>query len=193
VHAGIARTLQRTAMLGDLTAATQVAVGLRATEQHLAGHGWRHLFGTPRSRGLERLRLARAVAALSSVGLEARADVASGSLDSAEQRLLQIARVRATGAAGLLLDEPAAGMSQQQRVRLGEVLRELAGLGHGVLLVEHDMALVGRVADRVTVLAEGRVLASGSPDDVRANPEVQRAYLGDVDNNRHHREEQAPA
>jgi branched-chain amino acid transport system ATP-binding protein len=84
-------------------------------------------------------------------------------------------------------------MSQQQRVRLGEVLRELAGLGHGVLLVEHDMALVGRVADRVTVLAEGRVLASGSPDDVRANPEVQRAYLGDVDNNRHHREEQAPA
>jgi ABC-type branched-subunit amino acid transport system ATPase component len=193
VHAGIARTLQRSAMLGDLTAATQVGVGLRATEQHLAGHGWRHLFGTPRSRDLERQRRARALAVLSSVGLTARSDVAAGSLDSAEQRLLQIARVRATGAAGLLLDEPAAGMSQQQRVRLGEVLRELANLGHGVLLVEHDMALVGRVADRVTVLAEGRVLASGSPDDVRANPEVQRAYLGDVSNNRHRREEQAPA
>jgi branched-chain amino acid transport system permease protein len=193
VHAGVARTLQRTAMMGDLTAATQVAVGLRATEQHLAGHGWRHLFGTPRSRGVERIRQSRALAALSSVGLTGRSDVAAGLLDSAEQRLLQIARVSATGAAGLLLDEPAAGMSQQQRVRLGEVLRELARLGHGVLLVEHDMALVGRVADRVTVLSEGRVLASGPPDDVRANPEVQRAYLGDASQDRHRREEQSPA
>jgi branched-chain amino acid transport system permease protein len=193
VHAGVARTLQRTAMMGDLTAATQVAVGLRATEQQLAGHGWRHLFGTPRSRGVERFRQSRALAALSSVGLTGRADVAAGLLDSAEQRLLQIARVRATGAAGLLLDEPAAGMSQQQRVRLGEVLRELAKLGHGVLLVEHDMALVGRVADRVTVLSEGRVLASGPPDDVRANPEVQRAYFGDGSQDRHRREEQSPA
>ena len=193
VHAGVARTLQRTAMLGDLTAATQVAVGARAREQDLPGHGWRHLFGTPRSRDAERVRQSHALAALSTVGLTARADVAAGSLDSAEQRLLQIARVSATGAAGLLLDEPAAGMSQQQRLRLGEVLRELANLGHGVLLVEHDMALVGRVADRVTVLAEGRVLASGAPDDVRANPDVQRAYLGDVSQDRHRNEEQSPA
>ncbi|HET7310451.1 MAG TPA: ATP-binding cassette domain-containing protein, partial [Mycobacteriales bacterium] len=193
VQAGVARTLQRTAMLGDLTARAQVAVGVRATEQRLAGHGWRHLFATPRARGIARVRQGRAVAALANVGLATRADVPAGSLDSAEQRLLQIARVGATGAHALLLDEPAAGMSQPQRVQLGDVLRSLAGLGHGVLLVEHDMALVGRVADRVTVLAEGRVIASGAPDAVRADPEVQRAYLGDVTATRHRREEQSPA
>ncbi|HET6817742.1 MAG TPA: ATP-binding cassette domain-containing protein [Mycobacteriales bacterium] len=193
VQAGVVRTLQRTAMLGELTAATQVAIGVRATEQDVAGQGWRHLFGTPLARRLERRRSGRALAALTRVGLSARSDVPAVSLDSAEQRLLQIARATATGATALLLDEPAAGMSQPQRVRLGEVLRSLARAGHGVLLVEHDMALVGRVADRVTVLAEGRVLASGAPDDVRADPEVQRAYLGDVTDPRHRREEQAPA
>jgi ABC-type branched-subunit amino acid transport system ATPase component len=180
-------------MLGDLSAATQVAVGLRATEQQMPGHGWRHLFGTPAARAVERVRTARAVAALSTVGLRTRADTAAGSLDSAEQRLLQIARVAATGASALLLDEPAAGMSQPQRLQLAEVLRSLADDGHGVLLVEHDMALVGRVADRVTVLAEGRVLATGRPDVVRADPQVQRAYLGDVTRHRHGREEQSPA
>ena len=192
VRAGVARTLQRTAMLGELPAATQVAVGLRATEQHVAGHGWRHLLGTPSARGLERVRRRRALAALSNVGLTSRADVPAASLDSAEQRLLQIARVSATGAPALLLDEPAAGMSQHQRVRLGEVLRSLAGLGHGILLVEHDMALVGRVADRVTVLAEGHVLSTGTPDAVRRDPAVQRAYLGDVTDPRHRHEEQSP-
>jgi ABC-type branched-subunit amino acid transport system ATPase component len=106
--------------------------------------------------------------------------VPAAALDSAEQRLLQVARATATGAPGLLLDEPAAGMSLPQRQRLAVVLRALADRGLGVLLVEHDMTLVGRVADRVTVLAEGRVLASGSPDAVRADPQVQRAYLGDV-------------
>ena len=101
------------------------------------------------------------------------------SLDSAEQRLLQLARAVATGAPALLVDEPAAGMSAEQRRRLAEVLRALADSGRGVLLVEHDLRLVGRVADRVTVLAEGRVLASGSPDDVRRDERVRHAYLGD--------------
>ena len=179
VRAGVARTLQRTSMLGDLSAGAQVAVGARATER-LAGQGWRHLVGTPRARELERARRSRAAASLASVGLAGRADVAASALDSAEQRLLQVARVAATGASALLLDEPAAGMSQQQRSRLADVLRSLADRGHGVLLVEHDMTLVGRVADRVSVLAEGRVLASGAPDVVRADPHVQRAYLGDV-------------
>jgi len=177
VRAGVARSLQRTAMLGGLSAATQVAVGVRATEQ-LAGLGWRHLFATPRARDAGTLRAARAADALGAVGLQDRADVAGAGLDSAEQRLLQVARATATGAPALLLDEPAAGMSLAQRERLATVLRALAGRGHGVLLVEHDMVLVGRVADRVTVLAEGRVLATGDPDAVRHDPAVQRAYLG---------------
>jgi ABC-type branched-subunit amino acid transport system ATPase component len=116
--------------------------------------------------------------ALSLVGLSSRAAAATAELDSAEQRLLQIARAVATGAPAVLVDEPAAGMSADQRRRLVTVLRDIAGSGRGVLLVEHDMHLVGRVADRVTVLAEGRVLASGTPEQVRADPAVTRAYLG---------------
>jgi branched-chain amino acid transport system permease protein len=179
VRAGVARSLQRTAMLGGLPAVTQVAVGARATE-HLPGLGWRHLFATPRARDAGTVRAARAADALSAVGLQDRADVAGAGLDSAEQRLLQVARATATGAPALLLDEPAAGMSLAQREGLATVLRTLADRGHGVLLVEHDMVLVGRVADRVTVLAEGRVLATGTPDIVRHDPAVQRAYLGVV-------------
>jgi branched-chain amino acid transport system ATP-binding protein len=87
----------------------------------------------------------------------------------------------ATGAPALLLDEPAAGMSRSQRGRLEQTLRSLAAAGHGVLLVEHDMALVGRAADRVTVLVAGKVIATGTPAEVRRDAEVRRAYLGDVD------------
>jgi branched-chain amino acid transport system ATP-binding protein len=118
-------------------------------------------------------------AALDAVGLRARANASAVQLDSAEQRLLQLGRAVATGAPALLVDEPAAGMSAEQRRRLGDVLRELAASGRGVLLVEHDMRLVARVADRITVLAEGRVLATGSPEAVRADLAVRRAYLGD--------------
>ena len=78
----------------------------------------------------------------------------------------------------LLLDEPAAGMTAAERLRLAEVLRGLAGNGRAVLLVEHDMRLVAAVADRVTVLDRGRVLAVGRPEQVRADPAVRRAYLG---------------
>jgi branched-chain amino acid transport system permease protein len=78
----------------------------------------------------------------------------------------------------LLVDEPAAGMTTAERARLAVVLRRLAAAGRAVVLVEHDMRLVGEVADRVTVLDAGRVLATGTPDEVRADPEVRRAYLG---------------
>jgi ABC-type branched-subunit amino acid transport system ATPase component len=78
----------------------------------------------------------------------------------------------------LLLDEPAAGMTADERVTLRHVLRRLAGNGVAVLLVEHDMRLVNDVADRVTVLDAGRVIASGRPDEVRADPAVRLAYLG---------------
>jgi ABC-type branched-subunit amino acid transport system ATPase component/ABC-type branched-subunit amino acid transport system permease subunit len=177
VHAGVVRTLQRTTHLGSLAAATQVAVGARAQER--AGHvGLRELLRTATGRRVARSRAARVAAALELVGLSPRAASATNELDSAEQRLLQIARAVATGAAALLVDEPAAGMSAQQRQRLEGVLRRLAASGRGVLLVEHDMRLVGRVADRVTVLAAGQVLATGTPAEIRADPRVAHAYLG---------------
>ncbi|HET6909293.1 MAG TPA: ATP-binding cassette domain-containing protein [Mycobacteriales bacterium] len=177
VKAGVARTLQHTVMLGELEAGTQVEVASRAKDRMPHG-GVRELLATPRGRAGRTDRRARAVAALHAVGMDDRADAMTSRLDSAEQRLLQIARAAATGARALLLDEPAAGMSADQRDRLGRILRHLADRGFAVMLVEHDMRLVGRVADRVTVLAEGRVLATGTPDYVRSQPAVALAYLG---------------
>jgi branched-chain amino acid transport system permease protein len=177
VRAGVARTLQHTAMLGRLPVARQVEVGARARER-ASYAGLRHLLGTASAARERRDRAFATAAALDLTGLTDRAGAEPDLLDTAEQRLLQIARAVATGASAVLVDEPAAGMSRQQRDRLGAILRRLADSGRGVLLVEHDMNLVGRVADRVTVLAEGRVLATGTPEAIRADPDVARAYLG---------------
>jgi len=117
---------------------------------------------------------------LAAVGLEPAAETPADRLGSADQRLLQVARALATGAPALLLDEPAAGMGAADRRRLAQVLRRLADDGYGVLFVEHDMALVGTVADRVTVLDAGRVIASGSFAEIQQDPAVRAAYLGEV-------------
>ena len=136
----------------------------------------RHLVATPSSRtGAHEAAVDRA---LTETGLEHLRGVAPQRLATGDQRLLQVARAVATGARVLLVDEPAAGMTREERARLAAVLRRLAGNGLAVLLVEHDMRLVGEVADRVTVLDLGRVLASGPVDVVRADPAVHRAYLG---------------
>ena len=89
-----------------------------------------------------------------------------------------MAGAAATGARVLALDEPAAGMGPAERETLLRVLRALAGEGRAVLVVEHDLRLVARAADRVTVLDEGRVIATGTPAEVIAQPAVRRAYLG---------------
>jgi len=177
VRAGVARTLQHTAMLGRLSVRRQVEVGARARDRAPYA-GLRHLLAAPSAARDRRVRAAATAAALDVTGLSSRAADNPDVLDTAEQRLLQIARAVATGASAVLVDEPAAGMSARERDRLGGILRRLADGGRGVLLVEHDMNLVGRVADRVTVLAEGRVLSTGTPEAIRADPAVARAYLG---------------
>jgi branched-chain amino acid transport system permease protein len=136
----------------------------------------RHLLATPSSRAPV---LDRAVdAALRETGLEHLRGADPTRLRMGDQRLLQVARAVATGARVLLLDEPAAGMTSDERQRLRHVLRGLAGNGRAVLLVEHDMRLVGEVSDVVTVLDAGRVIATGPAAEVRADPAVRRAYLG---------------
>ena len=175
VRAGVVRTPQHTVVMPRLTADRQVAVGARGGSPG----SWsvlRHLVATPSSR--RRTEEAVVRAALADVGLEHVVGADPGRLTSGDQRLLQVARAAATGARVLLLDEPAAGMTADERVRLAAVLRTLAGNGSAVLLVEHDMRLVGEVADEVTVLDQGRVLATGTPERVRADPAVRRAYLG---------------
>ncbi len=101
----------------------------------------------------------------------------AGELGAGEERLLQVARAAATGARVLLLDEPAAGMRPDERETLERVLRRLADDGRAVLVVEHDLRLVAGAADVVSVLDEGRIVASGPPDEVLAGPTVREVYL----------------
>ena len=116
--------------------------------------------------------------ALARAGLSEAADRVAGALSHGQKRQLEIAMCLASDPVVLLLDEPLAGMGAEETERMLALLGELKA-GHAILLVEHDMDAVFRVADRITVMVNGRVIASGTPDEVRANRDVQLAYLGD--------------
>jgi branched-chain amino acid transport system permease protein len=165
-------------LLAGTDPARQVAIGARGGARPPQAV-LRHLVAAPSSRRAEAAAQQVVHAALRETRLVPVARLSPAALTVGEQRRLQIARVLATGARVLLLDEPAAGMTPDERGRLRHVLRRLAGNGLAVLLVEHDMRLVNDVADHVTVLAAGRVIASGRPDAVRADPAVRAAYLGE--------------
>src|SRR5262249_49066922 len=115
--------------------------------------------------------------ALESAGLAPRADRLASTLSHGEQRQLEIAMVLATEPDVMLLDEPLAGMGAEEAARMVALLRRLAR-EHAVLLVEHDMDAVFAVADLITVMVNGQVLESGTPDRIRASEEVRAAYLG---------------
>jgi branched-chain amino acid transport system ATP-binding protein len=118
--------------------------------------------------------------ALSAVGLGNRAAVMAATLSHGEQRQLEIAMSLATDPKLLLLDEPLAGMGAEETLNMVELIGELTA-NHAILLVEHDMDAVFRLAQVLTVMVNGKVLASGAPEAIRANREVQRAYLGGAD------------
>jgi branched-chain amino acid transport system ATP-binding protein len=115
--------------------------------------------------------------ALATVGLQARAEAIAANLSHGEQRQLEIAMTLATSPRVLLLDEPLAGMDAEESSRMIQLLQAMAK-NHAILLVEHDMDAVFALAQTMTVMVNGRVMASGTPDQIRSNPEVQRAYLG---------------
>jgi branched-chain amino acid transport system ATP-binding protein len=169
-HRGLARSFQVTSIFRDLTALDNVALAVQAHD----GHSFR--FWRP-ARGEAALR-EPARAALARVGLGERADVPAGTLAHGEQRQLEIAMTLATAPRVLLLDEPLAGMGAEESARMVALIRSLRAQ-HAILLVEHDMDAVFAVADVLTVMVNGAVLASGAPAQVRANPEVQQAYLGE--------------
>jgi branched-chain amino acid transport system ATP-binding protein len=118
--------------------------------------------------------------ALTLAGLRGREQVVAAQLSHGERRQLEVAMTLATNPKVLLLDEPLAGMGADESARMVDLLRTLVD-GHAMLLVEHDMDAVFALADTLTVMVEGNVLASGTPQEVRANDEVQKAYLGDAD------------
>jgi branched-chain amino acid transport system ATP-binding protein len=167
---GLARSFQITSLFADFTALDNVALAVQAH----AGHSFRFWRD---ARNQEDLRTP-ARAALERVGLGKRADVVVANLSHGEHRQLEIAMALATKPRMLLLDEPMAGMGPEESARMVGMLRELKR-DLTILLIEHDMEAVFALADRITVLVYGRVIATGAPAEIRANPEVRTAYLGE--------------
>jgi branched-chain amino acid transport system ATP-binding protein len=167
--AGIGRSFQRTNVFPRFTAFENCRLAAQSRRQN----AWRILTDVTTFADARE----RASAALARTGLAGRDDIAAGTLSHGEQRQLEIAMVLATGARVLLLDEPLAGMGAEESAQMVELLKSLRA-AHAILLVEHDMEAVFALADVITVLVGGRVLASGAPDGIRANEDVQRAYLG---------------
>lgn len=167
---GLARSFQITSLLPDFTAADNVALAAQAHD----GHSF-HFWGN--ARKVSHLRKA-AQDALERVGLRDRADVPVSRLSHGEQRELELAVALATKPRLLLLDEPMAGLGVTESARMVKLLQALRR-EVSIVLVEHDMDAVFALADRISVLVYGRVIASGPPSEIRQNEEVKRAYLGD--------------
>ncbi len=166
---GLARSFQITTILADFTALDNVALAVQA-HAGTSFRFWRRADRQPELRDPARETLAR-------VGLDGRADVRAADLSHGEQRQLEIAMALATRPRLLLLDEPMAGMGSEESARMIETLRGFKG-SHTMLLIEHDMDAVFALADRITVLVYGRAIATGAPEEIRANDQVRQAYLG---------------
>ncbi|MEU6712752.1 ABC transporter ATP-binding protein [Nonomuraea sp. NPDC046802] len=172
-RAGLRRTFQRTQVFGRLTVAGNV---LAALDWHGGGGGLAaDLVGWPARRRLERERGERVAEVLELCGLTALREAYAAALPVGQRRLVELARALADRPDLLLLDEPTSGLDAGQTARLGEVVR---GLETTVLLVEHDMGFVMDVCDRIVVLDLGKVIAVGTPAEVRQDPVVRAAYLG---------------
>ena len=167
---GLARSFQITSVLPGFTALENVALAVQAH----AGSSFRFFADAAKENALNE----PARAALAEVGLAERADVRAAHLSHGEKRALELAIALAMQPKLLLLDEPMAGTGREETERLVAVLRRLKGR-FPMLLVEHDMTAVFALADRISVLIYGRILASGAPEAVRADPQVVAAYLGD--------------
>ena len=167
---GLARTFQITSTIASLSVLENVALGVQAK----AAHPLSLFRNAANDAALNR----PALAALEAVGLADRAEVPAGRLAHGEKRALELAMALALEPAAILLDEPLAGVGREEGERLIELLSSLKGR-YAMLLVEHDMAAVFALADKVSVLVYGRVIASGEPADVRADPAVREAYLGE--------------
>jgi len=170
VHIGMARSFQITNVLSSFTVAENVQIALRPRH----GHSFVFLRDAARDRDLD----PRARALLEEVGLENRAGAVAGELAHGEKRQLELAMALASDPRLVLLDEPMAGVGHDEAARMVELLLRIKR-DRAMLLVEHDMDAVFRIADRITVLVGGRAIASGAPAAIRDDPEVRRAYLGE--------------
>jgi branched-chain amino acid transport system permease protein len=173
VKLGVARTFQHVKLVPDMTVLENVAIGA-----HLRGRCGAIASMLRLDRADEAGLLAEAARQIERVGLGEQINQLAGSLSLGQQRIVEIARALCVDPILLLLDEPAAGLRHMEKQRLAALLRQLRDGGMSVLLVEHDMGFVMDLADRVVVLDFGTRIAEGTPDAIKSNPDVIKAYLG---------------
>jgi len=173
---GLVRTFQKTSVFAGRSVLENVLVGLhlRSKQGPLA-----ILLGLPSVRREERQLRDEAMEVLRFIGLEKRAEELGGSLPYGEQRLLEVAVALAAKPDLLLLDEPVSGMNPAETASFMRKLAEIRAKGITILLVEHDMKMVMGVSDRIVCLNQGRIIANGKPAEIRRDPNVIRAYLGE--------------
>jgi branched-chain amino acid transport system permease protein len=174
---GVARTFQALRLFGSLTVRENIMVAL---DRSRPGAVWRYVFAPWTFRAREEKLRERADELLRRFGLGGVADFKATNLPYGQQRLVEIARAMATGPRLLLLDEPAAGLNSAEMNDLRRLITGLRDSGVTVILIEHNMTLVMSLCDVVTVLASGRVLVEGAPDQVTRDPGMIESYLGDA-------------
>ena len=175
---GVVRTFQHVRLFKERTVVENLLV---AQHQHLKSGVFAGLLKTPKFRRAEADALERAAVWLERVGLLEFANRQAGNLAYGQQRRLEIARCMVTRPELLMLDEPAAGLNPKETDELNELIADLRRHHQvSVLLIEHDMKLVMDISDRIYVVNQGTPLAQGSPEEVRNNPDVIRAYLGEA-------------
>ncbi|WRS28066.1 ABC transporter ATP-binding protein [Oscillospiraceae bacterium MB08-C2-2] len=172
----LARTFQNIRLFSNLTVLDNVKIGMHIQVKSDLLSAALHL---PRRNKAEKEVTQRCMELLSLTGLASKADDRAGSLPYGSQRRLEIVRAMATGAKLLLLDEPAAGMNEQETDELMAFIRELKKMGYSVFLIEHDMKLVMNICEKIYVQNYGKVIASGAPEEIKKNKQVIDAYLGE--------------
>jgi branched-chain amino acid transport system ATP-binding protein len=174
-RSGIGRTFQNIRIFKEMTLLDNVVVGMHAQLRYGVS-SW--LFSLPEFRAQERGARERARELLSWVGLHAKADDLADNLSYGDQRKLELARALATQPKLLLLDEPVAGMNTGEKVALMAEITNIAKRGFTIFMIEHDMRFVMGLCDRIAVLNFGKIIAEGTPQEIKSNPDVIEAYLG---------------
>jgi branched-chain amino acid transport system ATP-binding protein len=173
---GITRTFQITSLFPGLSVLENIRTGHHMQERESV---WDVLLNTRRKRQVEEETLVKTVEILKFIGLEGKQEWTAGNLSYGDQRTLEIGIALAANPKLLLLDEPSAGLNDTETQGMKELIRKMRAKSITIFLVEHDMKLVMGISDRIVVLNFGKKIATGTPAEIKANPEVIKAYLGE--------------